>query len=54
VLAFNLAVTFWIGELWLGMTGLLLYLPVTVLFLLRILDRFPAFAPQSEKPQPYT
>ena len=51
VLAFNLAVTFWIGELWLGLTGLLLYLPITALFLLRLLDRLPAALP-SEKPQP--
>jgi putative membrane protein len=53
VLAFNLAVTFWIGELWLGMTGLLLYLPVTALLTLRLHDRAPAPSPHSEKPQPY-
>lgn len=53
VLVFNLAVTFWIGELWLGMTGLLLHLPVTVLFLFRLADRVPMASLQSEKPQPY-
>ncbi len=37
VLAFNLSVTFWIGESLLGMTGLLMYIPVTVLLLLRLL-----------------
>jgi putative membrane protein len=53
VLAFNLAVTFWIGELWLGVTGLLLSLPVTSLFLRGLIDRVPSPAPRSEKPQPY-
>ena len=52
VLLFNLAVTFWIGELLLGMAGLLIYLPITALFLLRLLARFPAAASQSQKPQP--
>lgn len=42
VLFFNLAVTFWIGERLLGLTGVLLYLPVTVLFLRRLLNRLPA------------
>ncbi|MGH7259446.1 MAG: carotenoid biosynthesis protein [Nitrospiraceae bacterium] len=41
VLVFNLAVTFWIGELLLGMTGLLIYLPITALFLLRLVNRLP-------------
>ena len=36
VLAFNLAMTFWIGEPLLGMTGTLMYLPVTALLLLRL------------------
>jgi putative membrane protein len=36
VLVFNLGVTFWIGELLLGMTGLLMYVPVTVLLVLRL------------------
>jgi putative membrane protein len=39
VLLFNLAVTFWIGEPLLGMTGLLIYLPVTALLLLRLFGR---------------
>jgi uncharacterized membrane protein len=42
VLIFNLAVTFWIGESLLGMTGLLIYLPLTVLLALRLLGRLPA------------
>ena len=37
VLIFNLTVTFWIGESLLGMTGLLIYLPLTVLLALRLL-----------------
>ncbi|MFQ5931252.1 MAG: carotenoid biosynthesis protein [Nitrospiraceae bacterium] len=45
VLLFNLAVTFWIGEPLLGLTGVLLYLPVTALFLLRLLNRLPAAGP---------
>jgi len=44
VLLFNLAVTFWIGEALLGMTGLLIYLPITALMLLRLRGRL---APQS-------
>ncbi|MDN5753064.1 MAG: carotenoid biosynthesis protein [Nitrosospira sp.] len=42
VLIFNLTVTFWIGESLLGMTGLLIYLPLTVLLALRLLGRLPA------------
>jgi putative membrane protein len=45
VLLFNLGVTFWIGELLMGMTGALIYIPVTALFLLRLFDRFPAPGP---------
>lgn len=41
VLLFNLAVTFWIGELLMGTTGVLIYIPVTALFLLRLYDRRP-------------
>lgn len=37
VLLFNLAVTFWIGEDLLGLTGTLMYVPVTVLLLIRLL-----------------
>ncbi len=42
VLLFNVAVTFWIGEPLLGLAGLLMYLPITVLFLVRLLKRSPA------------
>ena len=42
VLAFNLAVTFWIGESLQGITGLLMYIPVTVLLWLRLLHHLPA------------
>jgi putative membrane protein len=41
VLAFNLCVTFWIGEPLLGMTGLLMYVPVTALLVLRLVDLLP-------------
>jgi uncharacterized membrane protein len=41
VLLFNLGVTFWIGERLMGMTGALMYIPLTALFLLRLCDRFP-------------
>jgi uncharacterized membrane protein len=36
VLVFNLSMTFWIGEVTLGMTGVVLFLPVTALFLAKI------------------
>jgi uncharacterized membrane protein len=42
VLIFNLAVTFWIGESFLGLVGIMIYTPVTVLLFLRILNRLPA------------
>jgi len=45
VLIFNVAVTFWIGEPLLGLTGLLIYLPITALCLLRLLKRSPAAHP---------
>jgi len=41
VLVFNLSVTFWIGERLIGITGLLMYLPLIVLFALRWLGHFP-------------
>ena len=41
VLAFNLAITFWIGESLQGTTGLLMYIPVTLLLALRLFDRQP-------------
>lgn len=36
VLAFNLGVTFWIGELFMGMSGLLMHLPVIALVMVRL------------------
>lgn len=36
VLAFNLSVTFWIGESFMGLMGLLMHLPVLALLLLRL------------------
>ena len=36
VLAFNLSMTFWIGELFMGMSGLVMHLPVIVLLLYRL------------------
>lgn len=41
VLAFNLAITFWIREPLLGLTGLFIYLPVTAFFFLRLLNKLP-------------
>ena len=49
VLAFNLGMTFWIGESLQGTTGLLMYVPVTALLLLRLLT--PArLSAQPERP----
>jgi putative membrane protein len=42
ILVFNLAVAFWIGEALIGATGVLMYLPVTVLLLLKLAGRLPA------------
>src|SRR3989454_1356364 len=42
VLAFNLAVTFWINEPVIGTTGLFLYLPITAFLLLKLAGRLPA------------
>ena len=42
VLVFNLMMTFWIGEFLLGLVGVMIYLPVTLLFVLRLLNRLPA------------
>jgi putative membrane protein len=36
VLAFNLSVTFWIGESFMGLSGLLMHLPILVLLLFRL------------------
>ncbi len=53
VLAFNLAVTFWIGEELLGMTGTLMFLLPTALLLLRLLVR-PWRAPAgSNRPEDF-
>lgn len=41
VLAFNLAITFWIREPLLGLTGLFIYLPITAFFVLRLLNKLP-------------
>lgn len=46
VLIFNLTVTFWIGEPLLGMTGMLMYLPITALALLRLFGWLPALTYQ--------
>jgi uncharacterized membrane protein len=45
VLIFNLTITFWIGEPLIGMTGVFMFIPVTVLLLLRLLGHLPAAAP---------
>lgn len=42
VLIFNVTMTFWIGESLLGLVGLMMYLPITVLLALRFLNRLPA------------
>ena len=39
IVAFNLAITFWIGETQLGVVGCLLFLPVVVLFVAHPLNR---------------
>ncbi|WP_447984561.1 carotenoid biosynthesis protein [Nitrospira sp. Nam74] len=41
VLAFNLAITFWIQEPLLGMTGVFIYLPITAFFFLRLFNKLP-------------
>ncbi len=38
VLAFNLGVTFWIGEWFMGFSGLLMHLPVLAVLLFRVID----------------
>jgi len=42
VLAFILAVAFWIGESLLGTIGVLMYIPITALLVLRLTGRMPA------------
>jgi uncharacterized membrane protein len=41
VLLFNLTITFWIDEPFLGLVGVMIYLPVLILFALRLLNRMP-------------
>jgi uncharacterized membrane protein len=41
VLLFNLTITFWIGESLLGLVGVMIYLPITILLVLRLLNRVP-------------
>lgn len=53
VLIFNLSITFWIGEPLIGMTGVLIYIPVTALLMLRVLGRLPPVgspSPQHDLP----
>lgn len=56
VLTFNLAITFWIGEPLLGLVGVMIYLPVTMLLILRLLNRLPGAGPSASvrqlTPQP--
>jgi len=42
LLLFNLTITFWIDEPLIGMTGTLIFIPLTVLWLLRLLGNLPA------------
>lgn len=43
VLAFNLGVTFWIGEWHMGISGVLMYLPITAWLVLRLTGYFSPF-----------
>ncbi|HKR78849.1 MAG TPA: carotenoid biosynthesis protein [Nitrospira sp.] len=56
VLTFNLAITFWIGEPLLGLVGVMIYLPVTMLLILRLFNRLPGAGPSASvrllTPQP--
>ncbi len=51
VLVFNLTMTFWIGERLLGFTGILMYLPLSMLFLLRLLNRLAPAPGSGDPPQ---
>ena len=42
LLLFNLTVTFWIDEPLIGMNGILIFIPLTVLLLLRLFGKLPA------------
>jgi uncharacterized membrane protein len=41
VLIFNLVITFWIEEYLLALVGVMIYLPLTILFVLRLFNRLP-------------
>ena len=41
VLVFNLTITFWIGESLLGLVGMMIYLPISILLVLRLFNRVP-------------
>lgn len=43
VLAFNLGVTFWIGERLLGLVGCFLYVPISILLMLRVFGGLATF-----------
>ncbi len=45
VLIFNLSITFWIEEPLIGMTGVLIYIPITALLILRLLGRLSPIDP---------
>jgi len=45
VLAFNLSMTFWIGEWFMGVSGILMHLPILALVLYRVVDLHPAPSP---------
>jgi putative membrane protein len=49
VLAFNLVMTFWIGESLMGWSGILIFLPVTALLAIKLAGRVPASS-SSESP----
>jgi putative membrane protein len=49
VLLFNLTVAFWIDEPLIGMSGILIYIPLTVLLFLRLLGQLPAPAALSPR-----
>jgi putative membrane protein len=48
VLAFNLSVTFWIGESFMGLSGLLMHLPILGLLLFRLVN--PQVMPSTSYP----
>ena len=52
VLTFNLAMTFWIGESLLGLVGVMIYLPVTILLTLRLFNRLPGAVVQLQSSVP--